>query len=143
MKRLVLIGMAGAVLSGIVLAQDGARQAGPNSGANKSVERGRYLVHHVAMCVQCHSPRDVKGNLDSRRLLTGARIPVASPFPDSVWAFAAPRLTGAPGWTQEEFVALLTTGKRPGAPAPRSPMPKYQMTEEDAAAVYTYLNSLE
>ena len=28
-----------------------------------AVERGRYLTHDVAMCVQCHSPRDDKGEI--------------------------------------------------------------------------------
>lgn len=143
MKRLVLIGMAGVVLSGLVVAQEQADKTAPNTPSASAVERGRYLVHNVAMCVQCHTPRDARGNLEPRRMLQGARIPVSSPYPDQVWAFASPRLAGVPGWSEDEFIALLTKGKRPGAPAPRPPMPQYQMTEEDAAAVYAYLNSLD
>jgi len=51
--------------------------------------RGSYLVTHVAMCVQCHTPRDVDGNLDRARLFKGAPIPVRSPFLNQTWAFAA------------------------------------------------------
>lgn len=137
MKRWVLMGLAGAAISGMVLAQEG-----PKDNNEAQIERGRYLVHDVAQCVQCHTPRDSRGTLEERRLLEGARIPVASPYPDMVWAFASPRIAGVPGWTRDEFIALLTTGKRPDAPAPRAPMPTFHMTEEDAAAVYAYLRSL-
>ncbi len=49
------------------------------------IERGRYLVHNVAMCVQCHSPRDENGELIETALLTGAPMPVKSPFPNRIW----------------------------------------------------------
>jgi len=50
------------------------------------VARGRYLAHDVAMCVQCHTPRDERGDLDLTRLFAGAPIPVGSPFPHRPWA---------------------------------------------------------
>src|SRR5262245_23502282 len=43
------------------------------------VARGDYLVNSVAMCVQCHSPRDQRGNLIADKKLTGASIPVRGP----------------------------------------------------------------
>jgi mono/diheme cytochrome c family protein len=109
---------------------------------SNAVEHGRYLVHHVAQCVQCHTPRDERGVLDERRPLEGARIPVASPYPNLPWAFSSPKIAGLPGWSDEEALALLTRGKRPNAPAPRGPMPKFQMTDEDARSVVAYLKSL-
>jgi mono/diheme cytochrome c family protein len=45
------------------------------------IQRGEYLVRHVAMCVQCHTPRDPQGRLDETHLLQGASMPVPSPFP--------------------------------------------------------------
>ena len=106
------------------------------------VERGRYLVHHVAMCVQCHTPRDPRGNLVEPRLLQGAPVPLSSPFAEA-WAFRAPWLAGLPGHSEEELVKLLRTGivPRTGRP-PAPPMPPFRMAESDAKAVAAYLKSL-
>jgi mono/diheme cytochrome c family protein len=106
------------------------------------VERGRYLVHQVAMCVQCHSPRDRSGELLSDRLLRGAAVPVQSPFLGPRWAFSAPNIVRAPGYDQEAFVRLLTTGINNQDRPPRAPMPPFRMTREDAEAVWSYLRSL-
>jgi mono/diheme cytochrome c family protein len=107
------------------------------------VQHGRYLVHQVAMCVQCHTPRTQQGQLDRTRLLQGAPMPVESPFSHETWAFNAPSLAGLPGgWTAEDMIRLLQTGKGPGGKRPRPPMPPFRMTREDAAAVAAYLQSL-
>ena len=105
-------------------------------------DRGMYLVHHVAKCISCHSPRNSRGELDYNRLLRGAPIPVRSPFPNEQWAFQAPAIAGLPGWSTSDAVHLLTQGSRPGGYVPRSPMPQYRMTLEDAEAVVAYLKSL-
>jgi hypothetical protein len=104
--------------------------------------RGSYLVTHVTMCVQCHTPRDADGNLDRARLFRGAPIPVRSPFPNQTWAFAAPAIAGLPGWTTEDAVALLSTGRRPSGYTPKRPMPPFRLTREDAGAVVAHLHSL-
>ena len=106
------------------------------------VARGRYLVHHVAMCVQCHTPRDANGALDQTRLLKGAPVPVPSPFPTQPWAVSAPAIAGLPGFSDEDEITLLTTGRRLGNPAPKPPMPPFRLTREDAEAVVAYLRSL-
>src|SRR5215813_7901964 len=41
--------------------------AAPPSPAQ--IQHGEYLVLHVAMCVQCHTPRDDQGQLNRTRLL--------------------------------------------------------------------------
>jgi mono/diheme cytochrome c family protein len=36
-------------------------------GSDKSeIERGRYLVEEVAKCAECHTPRNARGELDSK-----------------------------------------------------------------------------
>ena len=107
------------------------------------VERGRYLVHHVAMCAQCHSPRDENGGLQELHLLEGGTIPVASPFAGVTWASAAPHLAGLPGFEPTNVVTLLTTGRRPDGRIPRPPMPPFRLDRDDATAIVTYLESLE
>jgi hypothetical protein len=111
------------------------------AGLEGLVPRGSYLVHHVGMCVQCHTPRDASGEIDRTRLLKGARIPVSSPFPAQRWAVAAPTLAGLRGWADQDAVALLATG-RLGGYTPDAPMPPFRLTREDAEAVVAYLRSL-
>lgn len=106
------------------------------------VARGEYLVHHVAMCVQCHTPRNLRGELERSRLLQGAPVPVDSPYPNDPWAYAAPRIAGLTPWTEEQIVTLLTTGARPTGERPKPPMPPFRMSREDAEAVVAYLKSL-
>lgn len=103
--------------------------------------RGEYLVHSVAMCVQCHSPRDQRGNLIARELLTGGPLPVRGPSWDAEWAYRAPALAGLPGFTDEQIVMLLTEGHAGDRPAPRHPMPPFRMNRADAEAIASYLRS--
>lgn len=110
--------------------------------SQEQIERGAYIVENVAMCVQCHTPRNRRGELDRSHLLEGAPMPVDSPFPNRRFAFHAPTLAGLPGWTVEDAITLLQTGKRPGGASPRPPMPPFRMSREDAEAVVAYLKSL-
>lgn len=103
--------------------------------------RGEYIVHHLAMCVQCHSPRNREGELVESKLLDGARIPLASPWREP-WALAAPQIAGLPGFTDEQVITLLMTGRRPDGETPMAPMPSFRMNRADATAVVSYLRSL-
>ena len=107
------------------------------------VARGEYIVHKASMCVQCHSPRDRAADIIAGRELTGGAIPFTSPFQKGPkWAFQAPSIKGLTGWSEQEAVRLLTSGKRRNGQAPRSPMPPFRMSAEDAQAVVAYLKSL-
>jgi len=106
------------------------------------VARGNYLVNQVAMCVQCHTPRDANGDLDRTQLLQGAPVPVSGPFPAKKWAFRAPAIAGLPGWSDDDAITLLTTGHRLNGYMPNPPMPPFRMSREDAEAVVAYLRSL-
>jgi mono/diheme cytochrome c family protein len=105
--------------------------------------RGDYLVHSVAMCVQCHTPRMHDGTLLMDEQLAGAPMPVKSPYPGRPFAFAAPHIAGLPaGWTEDAFVHFLMTGDAGDRPKPQPPMPPFRMTEADARAVAAYLKTL-
>ena len=117
--------------------------AGQGGVDEDELERGEYLVHHVAKCIECHSPRNSQGELDRSRLLKGAPMPVRSPFPNERWAFQAPVIAGLPGYTPSAAIYLLTNGTRESGQKPRSPMPEYRMSPQDAAAVVAYLKSLD
>lgn len=105
------------------------------------VERGRYLVHDVAGCVDCHSPRDEKGQFLADKHLTGAVLGFAPTVP-MPWAPAAPSIAGLEGYTEAQAVKFLMTGERPSGVPPLPPMPAYRLNAEDAKAVVAYLKSL-
>lgn len=137
-----------AMLLSLLAASPALRAAEPEPGATDDarralLERGSYLVHRVAMCVQCHSPRDERGGLLDNKLLKGAAMPLESPFRYQVWAFLAPPLAGLPvGYTEGDMVKLLMQGKRPNGTALRHPMPPYRFDEQDARAVAAYLHAV-
>ena len=115
-----------------------------SSAQPADAERGRYIVHHVAMCIYCHTPRDERGVLDEHRFLHGAPMPVKSPFRGQTWAFMAPKIAGLPGgWSEDEMVRFLQAGQAPTGHKPRPPMPPFRFNKEDARAVAAYLKSLQ
>jgi mono/diheme cytochrome c family protein len=124
-------------------AQESTAAPDTANAEQSSVERGKYIVHHVAMCIYCHTPRNSEGVLDQQRLLHGAPMPVASPFAGQQWAFQAPKIAGLPGgWSEADTVKFLQTGKSPTGHEPRPPMPPFRFNEQDALAVAAYLDSL-
>ena len=121
-----------------------ATAALPGLAADKPdpvIEKGRYLTHNVAGCIDCHSPRDERGQFIADKHLTGAVLPFAPTVP-MPWAPAAPALIGFEGYTTEQAVKFLMTGERPSGVPPRPPMPEYRLNEEDAKAIVAYLKSL-
>jgi hypothetical protein len=124
------------------------RQAGPpaagqrNSPAADQVQRGRYIVTSVARCIDCHTPRDERGNLRESRLLMGAPTRYLPAQPTSDWPTICPRIGGTPPATDEQIIRLLMTGVWKDGGHLRPPMPQFRMTREDAEAVLAFLKSL-
>ena len=124
----------------------GVNEAAQNGGGSQqaAIKHGEYIVHHVAMCIYCHTPHNDDGALDREQLLQGAPVPVDSPFEGQRWAFQAPKLAGLPGgWSEEQLIRFLQTGETITGRAPLPPMPPFRMTKRDAAAVVAYLQSLQ
>jgi mono/diheme cytochrome c family protein len=106
------------------------------------IERGRYLTHDVAMCVQCHSPRDDRGQIIRSQEFRGAPIPVTAYFPEP-WALRAPNIRGASAYPEADLIRLLREGIATNGRSPQPPMPPFRMTREDAEAITAYLRSLD
>lgn len=119
------------------------KTSGAKPGVDASaVERGRYIVENVAMCEQCHTARDDRGNPDRKHWLMGGPLPYRPSYTATNWPFSEPRIGGGPPGTDAEFIKLMMTGiSRTGAP-PNPPMPPFRMTRQDAEAVLAYLKSL-
>ncbi len=107
-------------------------------------ERGRYIAHDVAMCVQCHTPRDASGALIKDQEFMGGAFPVAPPtfMPEASWCLTAPRIAGLPGFTDDEAVEFFMNGARLGRHQPKWPMPPFHLDRADAEALVAYLRSL-
>jgi len=107
------------------------------------VARGKYLVEGVAMCGECHTPRDGSGNLDRSRWLQGAPVGWAPADGGmSKWPLIAPRIGGNPPASDADMVKLLTTGIWTNGKPLRFPMMPFRMSEADAKAVVAYLKSV-
>jgi mono/diheme cytochrome c family protein len=115
----------------------------PASQSSDSISRGQYIVDHVAMCGECHTPRNDKGEILSGQYLKGAPIPVnPPPYPNIKWAIKAPAIVGLTGYTNQQGVRLLTEGIAADGRVPDPPMPRFRLTRSDAEAVVRYLKSL-
>jgi mono/diheme cytochrome c family protein len=139
----IVLTAAVALAAASALAAEPAAKGSPKTGSSPAqITRGKYLVEKVAMCGDCHSPRDQQGQFIGAKWLHGAPLDFKNIVPMPRWAELAPPLAGLPGWSAEQAVNLLMTGKDPHGDAPEPPMPAYRMSREDATAVVSYLKSL-
>jgi mono/diheme cytochrome c family protein len=115
-----------------------SREADP-----RLIERGRYLTHDVAMCDQCHSPRDRKGAIIRGEEFRGAPNPFPPPFEGVRWAIRSVNIRGLGGLPEEAVIHLLTTGIGRNGTPPDPPMPPFKMSKADAEAIVAYLRSLD
>jgi mono/diheme cytochrome c family protein len=153
-RRLAFVSLAAAIATALIssgLTQAVARSNAPQNNnsqrQNKTasgpdIARGKYLVEGVAMCGQCHTPRDSNGNPDRSRWLEGAPVPWLPARPDQNWPLNAPRIGGTPPANDADMIKLLTTGIWTDGRALRTPMPQFRMDHNDAEAVVAYLKSL-
>lgn len=105
-------------------------------------ERGRYIVEDIAMCEECHTPRDAKGNLDESRRLQGAQIWIQPVHTMTNWANRAPGIAGFVGFTDAQGEDIFERGIGPNGLPIQPPMHIYHMSQSDALAVIAYLRSL-
>jgi|SRR5271170_7581401 len=110
--------------------------------ASSDVERGHYLVDNVAMCSECHTPRDTAGNLDNSRYLRGAQIWITPVHPTTNWAMRAPAIAGLVGFTDQQAQEIFEKGVGPNGLEIQPPMHIYHMNHADSVAITAYLRSL-
>jgi mono/diheme cytochrome c family protein len=121
-----------------------AQKSATGSGRDDLLRHGKYIVENVAMCIECHTPRDKTGKLLRDQYLHGAAVPLsAPPYPQMKWALKAPAIAGLIGYTKEEGIRLLTQGITRDGRVPNPPMPPFRLSVQDAEAVVEYLKSLQ
>jgi mono/diheme cytochrome c family protein len=111
------------------------------------VERGRYLVEHVSLCGDCHTPRNVIGVLNRALYLAGANEK-NGPLGEDVPNITPDKETGIGEWKREDIAELLLTGNKPDADNVEGLMAEViehgfkSMTKEDTLALADYLKSI-
>jgi mono/diheme cytochrome c family protein len=73
--RLAVIGSL-ALIPALFVVSRGYSQKSEKAGT-ADIERGRYLVEDVAMCGECHTPRNDRGELEQNAWLQGAHLDYA------------------------------------------------------------------
>ena len=122
----------------------GDKNAAPAIPATQAeIVRGKYIVENVAMCPQCHTPRNNDGTLDHAHELQGGSEFFQPPAPDPNWPLKAPRIGGDPPASDPDMVKLLTTGIWTDGKPLHLPMMPFRMSEADAKAVLAYLKSVK
>jgi mono/diheme cytochrome c family protein len=80
----------------------------PQSGR----KRGRYLVDHVSLCGDCHTPRNSLGVPNQSLYLAGASEKIG-PLGQAVANITSDRATGIGDWKREDVAELLKSGTKP------------------------------
>lgn len=120
----------------------------PATAPTSGVERGEYLVKHVAHCGECHTPRNLVGAPNPRQLLAGtengpenAIVANITPEPE----------TGIGDWDTDDIVFYLETGLRPNGDNAQGLMARViegtsvgykDLTQADLEAIAAYLRTV-
>jgi len=110
------------------------------------LERGRYLMHGVVACGNCHTPRDADGNpIDGMELAGG--VVFNAPVFRAISANITPdKETGIGKWSDEQIIESIRNGKRPDGTIIGPPMPiefYRNMSDSDVRAIVAYLRSIK
>ncbi|MGI9365111.1 MAG: c-type cytochrome [Rhizobiaceae bacterium] len=108
------------------------------------VKYGEYLAGPVAHCMECHTPFGPKGPMLQTDLGRGG-FEFHGPWGTSVASNITSHKDGLAGWSDEEIIAMITDGKRPGGAPMLPPMPYSflaKTTPEDLKAMVAYLRTL-
>jgi len=112
--------------------------------------RGRYLVDHVSICGDCHTPRNSIGVPNQSLYLAGASEKIG-PLGEAVPNITPDKETGIGKWKPEDLVELLHSGTKPDLDAVSGLMDEViqgtshgykDMTKKDALAIADYLRSI-
>jgi cytochrome c553 len=101
-------------------------------GDAAAIERGRYLVHKVSLCTECHG-EDLGGKLVTETPIT------------RIWGTNLTRGRGGIGatYTDADFVRALTHGvKKNGQSVIIMPSQDYKFTARDMGALIAYIRSV-
>jgi mono/diheme cytochrome c family protein len=110
----------------------------------KDWNRGNYLVHAVAHCEECHTPRNFLGALESSGSFSGN---IGGPDKQNAPNITADVKTGIGSWSIADMEQLLKTGMTPESDIVGSGMKAViqgtsKLTDADRHAMAVYLKSI-
>lgn len=121
----------------------------PAQAPKSGIERGKYLTNHVAICGDCHTPRNSFGVPNQSLYMAGS--PKDGPIGELVPNITPDKETGIGDWKREDIAELLLTGIKPDYDNVQGLMEEVirgtthgykDMTKEDALAIADYLKSI-
>ncbi len=128
----------------------GRFNSAPAQAPKTGIERGRYLVEHVSLCGDCHTPRNSIGVPKQSLYLAGASKKIG-PLGEAVPNITPDKETGIGEWKREDITELLIAGTKPDLDNVQGLMYEViqgtphgfkDMKKEDALAIADYLKSI-
>ena len=128
----------------------GRFSSAPTQAPKGGIERGRYLVEHVSLCSDCHTPRNPIGVPNRSLYLAGASKKI-NPMGEDVPNITPDKETGIGDWKREDIAELLISGTKPDLDNVQGLMSEViqgtphgfkDMKREDAIAIADYLKSI-
>jgi mono/diheme cytochrome c family protein len=128
----------------------GRFSSSPAEAPGSGVERGRYLVDHVSICADCHTPRNSIGVPNQSLYLAGASKKIG-PLGNAVANITPDKETGIGDWKREDVVELLHSGTKPDLDNVQglmyeviqgAPYGYKDMKKEDALTIADYLKTI-
>lgn len=122
----------------------------PAQAPKSGIERGRYLVEHVSLCGDCHTPRNSIGVPKRSLYLAGASAKIG-PLGEAVPNITPDKETGIGDWKREDIAEVLLTGTKLDLDNVQglmyeviqgTPHGLKDMKKEDALAIADYLRSV-
>ena len=128
----------------------GKFNAAPPQAPKSGIQRGRYLVDHVALCGDCHTPRNFIGAPNLSLYMAGASEK-NGPLGEAVPNLTPDKETGIGDWRRQDIAELLLTGIKPDSDNVQglmyeviqgTPHGYKDMKKEDALAIADYIKSI-
>jgi mono/diheme cytochrome c family protein len=122
----------------------------PAQAPKGGIDRGRYLVEHVSLCGDCHTPRNLLGAPKQSLYLAGADEKTG-PLGEAVPNITPDKETGIGDWKREDIAEVLISGIKPDFDNVQglmyevvqgTPHGYKDMKKEDALAIADYLKTI-
>ena len=125
----------------------GRFSSAPAQAPKSGIERGRYLVEHVSLCGDCHTPRNSIGVPNRSLYLAGASAKTGF-LGEDVPNITPDKETGIGDWKRDDIAHLLLTGTKPDLDNVQGLMAEVvdhgykSMSKDDALAIADYVKSI-
>lgn len=117
----------------------------PPKAPQSGIQRGRYLVEHVSLCDDCHTPRNLFMAPRRALYLAGSKVGILG---KEIPNITPDKETGIGEWSRNDIAEFLMTGTKPDLDNVQGLMAEVieagykHMKREDALAIADYLKSI-